>query len=134
MIAYGYDRFTGRYTGRVNAWADQMAPGEYILPANATFTEPPEVVEGKNRVWDGTSWSQVDAPVVPTPPAVTPPTPAQIVRSERNGKLMDSDWTQLPDVPLATKALWATYRQALRDVPQQSGFPTTFTWPIAPGG
>ena len=41
------------------------------------------------------------------------------VINKRNGKLKDSDWTQLPDSPLSDskKAEWATYRQALRDIP-----------------
>ncbi len=54
---------------------------------------------------------------------------ARILRSQL---LTSSDWTQAPDVPEATRNLWTTYRQALRDVPQQSGFPSTITWPTAP--
>lgn len=40
---------------------------------------------------------------------------------KRNRRLQDSDWTQMPDSPLTDtkKAEWATYRQALRDLPQQ---------------
>jgi hypothetical protein len=39
--------------------------------------------------------------------------------------LLGSDWTQMPDSPLSDedKAAWATYRQALRDLPAQEGFP-----------
>lgn len=50
----------------------------------------------------------------------------------RNQLLADSDWTQLPDVPLATKEAWATYRQALRDITAQPGFPENVVWPEAP--
>jgi hypothetical protein len=53
------------------------------------------------------------------------------VRTERNKLLSESDWTQLSDAPV-DKTAWATYRQALRDVPTQSGFPWTVTWPDAP--
>jgi hypothetical protein len=56
---------------------------------------------------------------------------AEVV-SRRNQLLQDSDWTQLPDVPLPTKPAWATYRQALRDITLQSGFPFTINWPEAP--
>ncbi len=56
---------------------------------------------------------------------------AQSVRSERTNKLSKTDWTQLNDAPV-DKAAWATYRQALRDVTAQSGFPWTVTWPDAP--
>jgi len=50
------------------------------------------------------------------------------VRLERNAKLVATDWTQLADSTV-DKAAWATYRQALRDVPTQSGFPWEVTWP-----
>jgi len=53
---------------------------------------------------------------------------AKSVRTARDEKLKDSDWTQIADAPV-DKAAWATYRQALRDVPTQSGFPWEITWP-----
>lgn len=53
------------------------------------------------------------------------------VRSIRDGLLARSDWTQLPDVPLATKEAWAAYRQALRDVTLQPD-PFHVTWPTPP--
>lgn len=56
---------------------------------------------------------------------------AERVRAERNKKLADSDWTQLAD-STADTAAWGTYRQALRDVPSQDGFPHNVTWPTEP--
>ena len=56
---------------------------------------------------------------------------AVVVRNSRGQKLADSDWTQVADAPV-DKAVWATYRQALRDVTAQSGFPWTITWPVEP--
>jgi hypothetical protein len=56
---------------------------------------------------------------------------AKSVRSERGEKLKDSDWTQVADAPV-DKDAWATYRQALRDVTGQEGFPWTITWPTQP--
>jgi len=53
------------------------------------------------------------------------------VRSERNAKLAATDWTQVADTT-ADKTAWATYRQALRNVPTQAGFPNTVVWPEAP--
>lgn len=55
------------------------------------------------------------------------------LRFTRDGKLDTSDWTQMPDYNGSDKTAWATYRQALRDVPQQETFPTTVTWPEEPG-
>jgi len=56
---------------------------------------------------------------------------AEQVRKERDRLLADSDWTQVPDAPVDSTA-WADYRQALRDVPQQAGFPNDVTWPEQP--
>ena len=53
------------------------------------------------------------------------------VRSERDQKLRDTDWMGMSDVTMSTE--WATYRQALRDIPSQAGFPNTITWPTEPG-
>ena len=54
------------------------------------------------------------------------------VRSQRNMLLQQSDWTQSRDVTLSNDADWKTYRQSLRDIPSQSGFPKKITWPTAP--
>jgi len=56
---------------------------------------------------------------------------AVIIRQERSTKLKDCDWTQAADSPV-NKETWATYRQSLRDVPLQEGFPWTITWPTQP--
>lgn len=56
---------------------------------------------------------------------------AKSVRATRDAKLAECDWTQVADAPI-NKAEWATYRQALRDITAQSGFPWTITWPDAP--
>jgi Phage tail assembly chaperone protein len=54
------------------------------------------------------------------------------IRALRNTKLTESDWTQLPDNTV-DKAAWASYRQGLRDISLQSGFPWDITWPTQPG-
>ena len=53
------------------------------------------------------------------------------VRATRDGLLTASDWTQVADAPV-DQAAWAVYRQALRDVPAQAGFPHNVTWPNKP--
>lgn len=53
------------------------------------------------------------------------------VRNRRNELLAETDWTQVADAPV-DKAVWATYRQALRDVTDQAGFPYNVTWPTKP--
>lgn len=54
------------------------------------------------------------------------------MRSQRNQLLSACDWTQVNDVPEATKAAWGPYRQQLRDITLQSGFPHNIAWPKKP--
>lgn len=59
---------------------------------------------------------------------------AKAARDKRNALLKETDWVMLPDVLLSSDVLaeYRTYRQALRDLPQQSGFPENITWPNLP--
>lgn len=58
----------------------------------------------------------------------------QILRAERDALLVASDWTQLADTELteAERAAWADYRQALRDLPEQTTDPLAPDWPTPP--
>jgi len=56
---------------------------------------------------------------------------AKAIRDQRNSKLAACDWTQLADAPV-DDLVWAAYRQALRDVTAQAGFPWNVTWPVEP--
>jgi len=103
-------------------------------------------------VWNGSEWTLeqntseierfgftlADFPDAPVPEAPTyNPDERQLeqeaeeVRTQRDALLSQSDWTQVPDAPVNQTA-WAEYRQALRDLPQQAGFPTEITWPVKP--
>lgn len=55
---------------------------------------------------------------------------AASVREDRDKRLAECDWMANSDVTMATE--WRVYRQSLRDVPLQSGFPTNVTWPTEP--
>ena len=52
------------------------------------------------------------------------------VRAYRNKLLSDTDWMALTDNTMTPE--WAAYRQGLRDVTSQSGFPFSVVWPVAP--
>lgn len=52
--------------------------------------------------------------------------------SRRLELLSASDWTQMPDVSISTKTQWAAYRQALRDITDQPGYPNEIVWPTPP--
>ena len=53
-------------------------------------------------------------------------------RSKRGHILKTTDWTQLQDVPEATRKKWAVYRQKLRDLPLTHGYPHSIKWPSKP--
>jgi hypothetical protein len=71
--------------------------------------------------YDGTSF------IAPPDPAPT----AEEIRTERDRLLKASDWTQVADAPV-DQAAWVEYRQALRDVTEQEGFPENVVWPTRP--
>lgn len=54
-----------------------------------------------------------------------------LIRDTRKGLLAASDWTQVADAPVSKQA-WADYRQALRDITSQAGFPWDVQWPTQP--
>jgi len=104
------------------------------------FSTPPavadeQVLEEQTPVFDTDAqrWSQVWSVRDLTAEEIAARNSAQAanIRSERNEKLAASDWTQIAD-STADKPAWATYRQALRDVPSQTGFPWNVTWPQEP--
>jgi hypothetical protein len=64
-------------------------------------------------------------------PAVRDALAWDAVRAERDALLAASDWTQVADAPVDA-AVWAVYRQALRDVPQDYADPEDVVWPTAP--
>ena len=58
------------------------------------------------------------------------PSKAINVRNERNQLISETDWMACSDVTMSDA--WRTYRQALRDIPSQEGFPNDVTWPTSP--
>jgi hypothetical protein len=100
----------------------RVDPFSIFSPAYAAqFVEAPDEVE-QFWVWDGSTFA---------PPPPPPDLTAQEVRAQRNTRLTASDWSQLPDAPV-DQAAWAAYRQALRDIPSQAGFPWDVEWPVQP--
>ncbi len=69
---------------------------------------------------------------------VTTPIPDEVfwnmLRNQRDRRLFMSDWSQLSDAPLTSsqKTSWATYRQILRDLPENTEDPKNITWPLQP--
>lgn len=59
---------------------------------------------------------------------------AKSARDSRDRLLAECDWVVVKSLESgqAVPSEWATYRQALRDIPQQAGFPTSIDWPVKP--
>lgn len=57
---------------------------------------------------------------------------AAAARAKRDELLRESEWTQARDQPMALSEEWTPYRQALRDISDQPGFPRSIDWPIPP--
>ena len=121
---------TGNYPINVEAIKDDLiAMLDYALVEVATVPEydatkyqlvvqQPEIVDGQWKQF----WSVVLKPIEEQ---------SYRVRAQRNEKLSACDWTQVADAPV-DKTVWANYRQELRNVPAQAGFPWDITWPTQP--
>ncbi len=103
--------------GTINAWdPSQVVP---VGPDHKDYGKTGQEVDGKEKCPDSlvqeyvlkNHWAQI--------------------REYRDRLLVESDWSQGSDVPNTLKAKWATYRQALRDVPSASS-PDKVVWPTAP--
>lgn len=128
-IVYQLDA-EGLLLGTTVADESPLEPGVFHLPAGCIETVPPVVAEGLRPRWTGEAWA------VEVIPAVEPvlPTDEELIAAARRRRdilLKRCDFTQLPDAPGDTAA-WAAYRQALRDITAQAGFPAAIEWPVPP--
>lgn len=105
--------------------ADDYLPVEMIYPA---YDQAKQYV--RQRPMD--EWEVLADKVVAKFEVIdfTPEELSGMARNHRNMLLAQSDWTQGKDIPDAISTPWAAYRQALRDLPEQPGFPATIDWPV----
>lgn len=121
-----YDRTTGLFDGGRIGLPDGVDPAPNT-PASHEALEGS--YDSQSQRFDLTT----NTVVAYTPPVDLDAT-ARSARATRDLLLAQCDWTQVPDVPIAAAMVtaWRAYRQALRDVPAQAGFPQTVTWPATP--
>ena len=105
--------------------------GGWLIPAGCVSAEPPSVSAEQIARWSGSSWVVEYMPQPEPEPQSELEDPAVLARINRNALLSKSDWTQVADAPV-DQAAWATYRQALRDITDQAGFPNEVVWPTKP--
>jgi len=90
----------------VKVWTPTLVSGDWVLAHEAVDLTSDEIAEA-------TAVLAADA------------------REKRDGLLAATDWAAMPDSPTMSSAMTA-YRTALRNVPAQSDFPATISWPTAP--
>ena len=120
----------GYFVGVTTADADPLNPTEWLIPAGCVIEAPHDAPDGSMVKWDGSQWVNEVVPVEPEPEEPEPTPQDVLVRSERDGLLAATDWTANSDVTMSDEM--RAYRQALRDVPSQAGFPDNVTWPVKP--
>lgn len=135
MIYTIYDSTTGQILRVVNTneIESQVGQGEsfiegefddvtYYIENDAAVEIPPQPSQYSTFDFATKQW------------VLTPDRAMSDVAIKRNKLLFSSDWTQIPNNPLTSQqqADWATYRQQLRDVTSQSGYPYNVVWPVAP--
>lgn len=102
----------------------EIDPSEGVS-GNWTYTSPPS---DDTYRWEDGAWILGIEPIESVP-VVDDKQIEEDVRKERNTRLAETDWTQGRDVPETTSNKWLAYRQALRDITEQSGFPFYIEWP-----
>ena len=128
MNVYQTD-LNGVYVGATTADQDPLDSTNWLIPAGCVQTAPPTITDKQLAKWDGAKWVVENIPVVEPDPEPKPLSEAETVRAKRDALLAASDSMALAD---RITDEWRVYRQALRDIPAQSGFPTNVTWPTEP--
>lgn len=119
-----YDLSTGRFTGKYSSKREDAIDNN----VDAGFS----YVEGD---YDIATKMVVDGVVVDVPAETLEAEASKMawvmLRANRNELLASCDWTQVPDAPV-DQAAWAAYRQALRDLPNNTVDPANPVWPQPP--
>jgi hypothetical protein len=106
----------------VGYWQTNSTPSAETIASYPNGTVEVPLIPSSNHSWNGEKWVEVPTNLDEL---------ASSVRHRRNQMLASSDWTQVADAPVEQSA-WAAYRQVLRDITAQLGFPEQINWPEAP--
>lgn len=112
----------GIYSGMVGGIpATPPDVGVYAPQGMAVADTPPPTDEPGKWVYDGGEWLEL-----------TTEKKAELIRQQRNAMLSATDYRMLPDYPMSElcRENLKLYRQLLRDIPEQPGFPNSVVWPI----
>lgn len=107
----------------INKWEDSPINSKRLLnPAYGVALYTGEIEAAENGVLYEKGFC----------PVISDEEKAKEIRKKRDSLLFASDWTQVPDSSADCKEKWREYRQSLRDLPSQSGFPQNVEWPKQP--
>ncbi|MBR4077575.1 MAG: phage tail assembly chaperone [Oscillospiraceae bacterium] len=113
------------YTATYNPKTDEVE--QQLSLAGATVENPTEeeIARAANLAYNG-EYTIDDVP--------DPPMTADEARAKRGKLLAETEWTQVLDAPISAECREAfrVYRQALRDITEQEGFPEVIEWPAMP--
>ena len=112
---YQYSQYAGIEQDDQGRWFTKYVLGPIFTDRPATDTEPAQTAAEQEAAYK----AMKDAEKVKS------------VRTSRNDKLKECDWTQIID-STADKVVWAIYRQELRDITAQADFPWNVDWPTQP--
>ena len=122
----------GFYVETIVADVDPLDNSNYLIPALCVASPPPSFGEGQRAKWENNAWTIVDAEqsVVEEVQEVRTFTDAELARLKRDSLLLETDYWGLSDHIMTDEQ--RQYRQLLRDIPQQEGFPSVIDWPVKP--
>lgn len=115
-------------------WDGQKGDIAYWDPQTRRMLSNQELTSFSDYQWVIDAFNAAKQQIAENIAAMAISNATELVLLQRNTLLKSSDWTQLPDVPLTDeqKAQWSVYRQALRDITDQQGFPENIVWPTEP--
>jgi hypothetical protein len=104
-------------------------PAPTTMVYQTAFKDGVEQDAKGNWVWKWTM-SELDAEAKAAKDAEA----AKAVRAKRDNLIAETDWLVIKNLELNQNVpgKWEVYRQDLRDIPQQAGFPHNVTWPVKP--
>lgn len=129
-IVYQLD-CNGIYVGEAYAYESPLEPNVFHIPAGCVEDQPPTAKDGHIQVFKSGEWKQMP---VPAPESIDSETGSIDYRAMRDELLRETDIPVLRflETGLAVPDILVSYRQALRDIPQQEGFPENINWPEKP--
>ena len=120
-------------------WADKAHTAIDVIMKHPAYGWIPYTCTAEMDTEEGRElWEQLQSDTASIAEYVPPVIPDDVLaaeaRSKRDKLLADTDYLLMTDYPISADKLAEvkTYRQALRDIPKQAGFPRTITWPDKP--